>query len=340
MRDALGRRIDYLRVSVTDRCNLRCGYCVPPEGAAPFCPEEILMDEEILTVLRVARELGITHVRVTGGEPLVRKGIVPLVKAIKATGFPDVSMTTNGALLAEYAADLKEAGLDRVNISLDSLRPSTYRTITGNGKLEDVLEGIRSALSAGLHPVKINVVPMKGTNESEIPDLAGLSVDSPLHVRFIEVMPVGPALGSSGVPAKDIVAEIKKRWGQLVPIPGPVGAGPAKSFRIHNAKGTVGIISAMSSPFCDECNRLRLTSDGRLRPCLSLDTEIDIKSILRTKDPDAPKTDCDASERDLVIPKIEDGLRKAFGQALELKPKCHDFYGSHTNHRPMCQIGG
>lgn len=327
MKDSLGRIIDYLRVSVTDRCNLRCAYCVPPEGGASAYECGTLRHEEILRIVRVAREFGISHVRVTGGEPLTRTGIVDLVRGIKLAGMPDVSMTTNGVLLSKYAASLKDGGLDRVNISLDSLNPSTYKELTQNGRLEDALNGIRAALSAGLHPVKINAVLLKGVNDSEIGDLAGLSVDRPLHVRFIEVMPIGPGSDTPGLSAEDALAEIKNRW-DLLPVPGPAGAGPARSFQISGAKGTVGIISPMSSPFCDGCNRLRLTPDGYLRPCLALDTEIDLKPVLRAEDTDESQ--------------IDEGLRTAFGHALELKPAHHEFLGpnAHARLRRMYQIGG
>jgi cyclic pyranopterin phosphate synthase len=337
LKDSRGRTIDYLRVSVTDRCNLRCAYCVPLEDT-PGCETVqsddasavqeggLLTDQEILRIVRVGRDLGISHVRVTGGEPLTRKGIVGLVEGIKSAGVPDVSMTTNGVLLSKYAEPLKKAGLDRVNISLDSLKASTYAKITRNGKLEDAKAGVRSALSAGLNPVKINVVLMKGINDGEIADLAGLSVDSPLHVRFIEVMPVGPGRDMTGPTAENVLTEIEKHWGELSAESGPAGAGPARSYRIQGAKGTVGVISAMSSPFCDECNRLRLTPDGLLRPCLSLDVEIDLKPILRM--PGEHESE------------IEKGLRRAFGHALELKPAHHDFAASNGHGRRMCRIGG
>lgn len=346
MEDSRGRTIDYLRVSVTDKCNLRCVYCMPSEGAeyggtrsgdamaetVPSCgastirEDGLLTDEEILRVVRAGRDLGISHVRVTGGEPLIRKGIVALVKGVKSAGVPDVSMTTNGALLPNYAESLKEAGLDRINISLDSLNASTYAKITRNGKLKDALIGIRSALSAGLHPVKINAVLMKGINDSEIADLAGLSVYSPLHVRFIEVMPIGPGSDMTGLSAREVLTQVESGWGELEPVAGPTSAGPARSFRIQGAEGTVGIISAMSSPFCAECNRLRLTPDGFLRPCLAVDAEIDLKPILRN---------VNASESD-----IQKGLRQAFGHALDRKVAHHNFSDPNAHRRYMCRIGG
>lgn len=324
MKDSLGRTIDYLRVGVTDRCNLRCAYCVPAEDMLSAGERVFLENEEILRIVGIAQEFGISHVRFTGGEPLTRTRIVELVRHVKLMGIPDVSMTTNGVLLSTLATPLKDAGLDRVNISLDSLKPSVYKEITQNGNLSNVLEGIQAALSAGLHPVKINVVLMKGINDSEIADLAGLSVDSPLHVRFIEVMPIGPGSDTPGLSAEDALVEIKDRW-NLLPVPGPTGAGPARSYRISGAKGTVGVISPMSSPFCQDCNRLRLTPDGYLRPCLALDTEIDLKPILRAKNADESQ--------------IDEDLRKALGHALELKPAHHGFFGS-PRLRRMYQIGG
>jgi cyclic pyranopterin phosphate synthase len=337
LKDKIGRQVDYLRVSVTDRCNLRCKYCMPPEGVKLADRQETLSYEEILEVIRVAKSIGITHIRITGGEPLVRKDLPSLVQRIKELGIPDISMTTNGVLLQEYAQKLKESGLDRVNISLDSLDPSTFRSITRNGNVEDVMAGIKAALAAGLHPVKINVVMMKETNESEILDIARLSINSPLHVRFIEVMPIGTDHDEehSFITAKDALEKIQSHY-KLLRTKGPRAAGPANYYQIEGAKGTIGVISAMSEPFCSTCNRMRLTHDGKLRPCLASDTEIDLKPILRGNNPTRSRPILGQ----VYEQKVQQELQEAFETALSLKPKGHELWNHTARSRRMCQIGG
>ena len=303
--DNFNRPISYLRVSVTDRCNLRCVYCMPPEGV-PWRPhEEILRYEEIETVVRAAAELGISKVRLTGGETLVRKDLVDLVAMLaRIPGIDDLAMTTNGTLLARYADELKATGLKRVNVSLDTLRPERFRTITRLGKLSDTLEGIAAAKEAGLVPVKINTVVIRGLNDDEVVDLARLTRAPPprllpppippnfggqrgregWHVRFIEVMPLGDNAdwaGNGYVPMGEVRERIERELGELIPAKLAAGGGPARYYRLPGAQGTIGFITPISEHFCYQCNRLRLTADGKLRPCLLSDYEIDLRTPLR-----------------------------------------------------------
>jgi cyclic pyranopterin phosphate synthase len=283
--DNFNRPISYLRVSVTDRCNLRCVYCMPPEGV-PWRPhEEILRYEEIETAVRAAASLGISKVRLTGGEPLVRKGLVDLVAMIaRIPGIDDLAMTTNGILLARYAKELKAAGLKRVNVSLDTLRPERFRCITRLGELSDTLEGIAAAKEAGLVPVKVNTVVIRGLNDDEVVDFARLTYAPDWHVRFIEVMPLGDNAdwaGNGYVPLGEARERIERELGELIPAKLGVGGGPARYYRLPGAEGTVGFITPISEHFCYQCNRLRLTADGKLRPCLLSDQEIDLRTPLR-----------------------------------------------------------
>jgi cyclic pyranopterin phosphate synthase len=283
--DNFNRPISYLRVSVTDRCNLRCVYCMPP-GGIPWRPhEEILRYEEIETVVRAAAELGISKVRLTGGEPLVRLGIVNLVAMLaRIPGMDDLAMTTNGTLLTRYADELKAAGLQRVNVSLDTLRPERFRTITRLGDLSDTLEGIAAAKEAGLVPVKVNTVVIRGLNDDEVVDFARLTRAPDWHVRFIEVMPLGDKADwadNGYVPMGEVRARIERELGKLVPAKLVTGGGPARYYRLPGAQGTIGFITPISEHFCYQCNRLRLTADGKLRPCLLSDYEIDLRTPLR-----------------------------------------------------------
>jgi len=283
--DNFNRPISYLRVSITDRCNLRCVYCMPPAGVSWRPHEEILRYEEIETVVRAAASLGISKVRLTGGEPLVRKGLVDLVAMIaRIPGIDDLAMTTNGTLLAHYAGELKAAGLKRVNVSLDTLRPKRFRTITRLGELSDTLEGIATAKQAGLMPVKTNTVVIRGLNDDEVVDFARLTYAPDWHVRFIEVMPLGDNAdwaGNGYVPMSEVRERIERELGELRPAKLAAGSGPARYYRLSGAQGTIGFITPISEHFCYQCNRLRLTADGKLRPCLLSDYEIDLKSPLR-----------------------------------------------------------
>ena len=282
--DSFQRPINYLRISVTDRCNLRCIYCMPAQGVDLVSHRYILTYEEIYTITRAAAELGITKVRITGGEPLVRLGLPDLVSMIKSIGtIDDISLTTNGIWLSRYAAALKEAGLGRVNVSLDTLKEDKFKSITRSQySLSDVLEGIGVAQSVGLTPVKLNMVVMGGINDDELEDFARKTVKEGWHVRFIELMPFEgvDTVASQFIP----VSQMRKRLevlGKLEPSTPEVGNGPAKYFRFPQATGTIGFITPVSEHFCFNCNRLRLTADGKLRPCLMSDDEIDLRGPLR-----------------------------------------------------------
>ena len=325
MKDSYRREINYLRVSVTDRCNLRCVYCMPPEGVKAAPHGEVLTFEEIETVVRAAAAVGVKKVRLTGGEPLVRRGLEELVKRLSGIpGIDDLALTTNGILLPEKATALKDAGLKRVNISLDSLVPERYREITRGGDLSLVLAGVRAALEEGLHPVKVNTVVIRGFNEDEVVEIARLTVDEPLHVRFIELMPIG-SLGdwTAGrfVAAADIISVLSAELGTLVPAKEPKGGGPAKYYRLRGAAGTVGFITSMSEHFCQECNRLRLTSTGGLRPCLYDGGEFDLRAPLR---------------RGAGVEEIA-GLIEA---AVAAKPDRHHLLDGWRDRRVMSQLGG
>ncbi|MFQ5825782.1 MAG: GTP 3',8-cyclase MoaA [Dehalococcoidia bacterium] len=281
--DSFQRPIDYLRVSVTDRCNLRCIYCMPPEGIHLLPREDILSYEEIHRVVRAAVELGITRIRLTGGEPLVRDGFSRLVALIaRIEGIKDLSLTTNGILLSRWAARLKAAGVGRVNVSLDSLREERFREMSRGGRLRDVLRGIRRAQELGLTPVKLNTVVVRGINDDEILDFARRTLDEEWHVRFIELMPFGREEDptTSFVSVEEIQQQIAA-LGRLEPCHPKAGNGPAQYFRLPGARGTVGFISPVSEHFCVSCNRMRLTADGRLRLCLLDDAEEDLRGPLR-----------------------------------------------------------
>lgn len=325
LRDTFHRRINYLRVSVTDRCNLRCVYCMPPEGIDALSHSQILTYEEILRVVRLAVGLGITKVRLTGGEPLVRKGIVGLIHSIAVLpGVSDLSLTTNGTLLGKMAADLKAAGLMRVNISLDTLKPDVFERITGRPELHSVLEGIDAAMAAGLGPVKVNTVAMRGINDGEILDFAELAAKKGLEVRFIEHMPSRRDAWSGGsiVEAGEIIEKIATRYKLEKAHATRDDSGPGRMYRIGEA-GRIGVISPMSDHFCGTCNRLRLTSDGRLRSCLFSADELDLKAKLRDGSDDA---------------EIENVLR----QAVMKKPEGHGLSGAEGDFcgMEMSRIGG
>jgi cyclic pyranopterin phosphate synthase len=284
--DSFQRPINYLRISVTDRCNLRCIYCMPPDGI-PLMPRSALLAyEEIQMVVRVAVEMGINKVRLSGGEPLARAGLVNLIGMLsQIKGIDDLSLTTNGVLLKHQAAQLKEAGLHRVNISLDTLKRPRFQEITGYDKLPEVLEGIEQAHKVMLEPVKINVVVMRGINDDELLDFALLSKEG-WHVRLIELMP----LVNRGIKHPEFVSaeemyQSLASLGRLEPCSPPTGDGPARYYQLPGAKGTVGFITPISEHFCVRCNRLRLTADGRLLPCLLSDEEIDLRPSLATGAP-------------------------------------------------------
>jgi cyclic pyranopterin phosphate synthase len=330
-RDDFGRAINYLRVSVTDRCNLRCVYCMPAGGVAKRAHTDILRYEEFALIVRAAADLGISKVRITGGEPLARQGLPAFVRLVAAiSGIDDLSLTTNGTLLARHAVALAEAGLQRVNISLDTLRPDRFRRITRRGRLDDVWAGIAAARAAGLAPIKLNMVVLRGLNDDEVTDFARRTISDGWHVRFIEVMPIGANVAWTGdgvVPVPEIRARIEDEVGPLEPVHGPRGNGPARYYHLRaagavGAEGTVGFISALSDHFCSTCNRLRLTADGRLRPCLMSDHEIDLRGPLRAgAGPEA--------------------LRDLLAQAIHAKPQRHHLVEAPSPlGRTMAEIGG
>jgi cyclic pyranopterin phosphate synthase len=284
MTDAFARPITYLRVSVTDKCNLRCVYCMPEGGLDWLRREEILSYEEIAAIVRAAASVGIRSIRLTGGEPLLRRELHRLVREIANTpGVDDVSLSTNGLLLEDQIDDLVAAGLQRVNISLDTLRRDRFDAIARRPGLDKVLRGIDAAFARGLAPVKINVVVMRGQNDDELADFAELARRLPVAVRFIEVMPVHENLGmqrDTYIAASEILERLAA-VADLAPVPGPGGNGPARYFAAPGAAGTVGVISPLSHDYCDRCNRVRLTADGRLRLCLFGDHHLDLRTPLR-----------------------------------------------------------
>lgn len=288
--DNNNRTINYLRVSITDRCNLRCKYCMPEEGIHFQPHSKIMTYEEILRIIGLAVEKGVRKVRVTGGEPFVRKGVVDFIKRLyEIEQIEEVSITTNGVLLGAYAEQIRKNGIGRINISLDSLRPARFHEITGRDYFDRVWEGIETAERIGFSPIKINVVAMRGVNDDEIIDFARLTVERPFHVRFIEIMPFVEqrSWSSNKYLSVDEIKDQINTFGRLVPVPAGALDGPARRFRLEGGKGEIGFIGAFSHRFCDRCNRLRLTANGYLRSCLFSDEEIDIKTPLRQGKDDA-----------------------------------------------------
>ncbi|GMR13615.1 MAG: GTP 3',8-cyclase MoaA [Gemmatimonadota bacterium] len=285
MIDQFGRRIEYLRISVTDKCNLRCIYCMPLEGLPWLKRAEILTYEEITTIVRTASTMGLKRVRLTGGEPLVRRDLVDLVEMLSAIdGIQDISLSTNAVLFAREAESLKRAGIDRVNISLDSLKADRVDELVRRpGAYGDIMAGLDAAEAGGFHPIKINVVLMRGRNDDEIEAFAELTRERPLHVRFIEIMPTGSNLelsAESFLSCTEVIGRLRL-VDALEPVDGPVGNGPARYYRYPEAVGTIGVITPMSHTFCDDCNRLRLTADGHLRPCLFGSIQTNLRDPLR-----------------------------------------------------------
>jgi GTP 3',8-cyclase len=292
MTDGFGRRVEYLRISVTDKCNLRCVYCMPEEGLPWLGRSEILSYEEIRDVVGVMAAMGLRRVRLTGGEPLVRRDLHELVAMLRGIeGIEEISLSTNAVLLREHAARLRDAGVDRVNVSLDSLRPERVDAIARRaGSYQAIMDGLAAAEEVGFAPIKVNAVILRGRNDDELEDFARITLERPWHIRFIEVMPVGENLGVSMaeyVPAVEMLQRLRS-IGALRPVPGPAGNGPATYFRFDGAAGTVGVITPMSHNYCDRCNRMRLTANGRLRPCLFGDIETDLRTPLRAGQPIEP----------------------------------------------------
>ena len=299
MIDQFGRSVRYLRISVTDKCNLRCVYCMPMEGLPWLKRDELLSYEEIAEIVRTMAGLGLERVRLTGGEPLVRKDLTELVRMIaEVDGIRDISLSTNAVLLAPVAEELREAGVNRVNISLDSLQKERVEAIARRpGSYEGIMAGLDAAERVGFEPLKINVVLMRGRNDDEIEDFARMTRERPWHVRFIEIMPTGSNLELSAenfISCKEALERVR-RIGELEPVEGPSGNGPATYYRFADGVGTIGVITPMSHNFCDRCNRMRLTADGQLRPCLFGDLQTNLRDPLRAGDD--------------IVPLIEETLR-------------------------------
>lgn len=328
MIDGFGRTIDYLRISVTDKCNLRCKYCMPEGGIELMPHEELLSLEELYRVVRIMEGLGIKKVRFTGGEPLVRKNLIKLIEDVgRLPGIEEIAMTTNGVLFGDKALELKNAGLTGVNISLDTLDKEHFRVITGADAVDDVLNAIKKAQEADIK-VKINCVPCMELNEADIVELAAIAMENDVDVRYIELMPLGCGKDFHGLPSDEILAKLEVAYGQGTPTEIQCGNGPAQYYKFENFKGRIGFISPMSHKFCSECNRVRLTAEGRLKLCLHYDTGIELKPLLRGG--------CSDEE-----------IRTAILESLKKKPKAHHFEQEltpceveHSDNRRMVQIGG
>ncbi len=326
--DNYGRKINYLRISITDHCNLKCYYCTPFSGRSHLERAEILTYEEMLTVARAAAAVGITQIRITGGEPLVRKGVVEFCRMLShLDGLKNLALTTNGIYLQEMAEPLFKAGVRRINISLDTLRPERFEKITGYNWLPRVLAGIKRAEYIGMHPIKINAVVMRGINDDEIEELARLTLNKPYHVRFIELMPTNSSAYGDYETLFVPVEEFMKKIHQIERVqiePATDSYGPARLCKLPGAIGKVGFIAPISWHFCGSCNRLRLTADGKIKTCLFSQEEIDIKTALRTG----------ATQDDII---------DIFKQAVAEKPSGH--YLNAKDHQNACKramraIGG
>lgn len=312
MRDGFGRNVDYLRLSVTDLCNYRCGYCMPAEGICKRRHEDILRVEECVEIVRAAADCGIKKVRLTGGEPLVRRGILDICREIAAIpGVEELCLTTNGSRLTQLAAPLREAGVSRLNISLDTLRPDRFAYMTRVGRLEDVRQGLAAAKEAGFTRIKLNTVLIKGFNDSEIPDFVDIARRYPVEIRFIELMPIGEGKKVPFFPAQAVL--------EACPDLRPVeGSGVARLYRSPGGRGIVGLIEPMSRRFCGSCNRIRVTADGKLKPCLHSDQELSLRGL------------------------HGEALRRAIRAGIAAKPEGHRMTetGRSEASRNMNQIGG
>lgn len=325
MTDGIGRTIDYLRVSVTDKCNLRCQYCMPKEGVKRLPHDSLLSLEELYRVIAVMADLGVKKIRFTGGEPLVRKNLVKLIADVrKISGIEEIALTTNGILLGEKACVLKAAGVDRVNVSLDTCDEKTFERITGYDGYRQVREGILAARAAGMG-VKINCVPCRELNGGEWEELALLAKTDGIDVRFIELMPVGCGKIFTGIPSDEVLNRLAKRFGEPKACDKKRGNGPAVYYEFDGFKGKIGLISPMSHKFCEACNRVRLTAEGQLKLCLHFNSGIDLKPLLREN-----MTDCELKDRIFEV--------------VKQKPASHKFEQSvqeaQNDTRKMVQIGG
>jgi GTP 3',8-cyclase len=322
LQDQFGRGIEYLRISVTDRCNFRCVYCMPVEGLQWLPKADILTYEEIAEVVRQLAPLGLRRLRITGGEPTIRPDLPALVRMLRdVDGIEDIALSTNGVKLPQMSAALREAGLDRINMSADSLREDRIIAIARRNLGLDPVRAALAAEAAGLGPIKINVVVMRGINDDEIVDFARLTLEHPWHVRFIELMPVGEMRDLTWdhiVPSPEVLERIAT-LGNLTSDAGPRGNGPAAYYRVGNSPGTIGVITPMSHTYCGSCNRVRLTADGRLRTCLYGDHEVDLRTALRAGAP----------------------LEPLFRRALAEKPKEHNLLQMQIGGlKALSQVGG
>lgn len=327
MIDIYKRKIDYIRISITDRCNLRCVYCMPEEGIRLIKHDEVLSYEEIIRLCKLFSKIGISKVKLTGGEPLVRRDVHRLIKSIKEIdGIDNVTLTTNGILLKDAIDELVKAGLDAVNISIDTLKNDTYRELTRIGDVNKVLNGIKKCLEYKDLKVKLNCVPIKGRNEGEIIDLIKLCKDDDISIRFIEMMPIGLGKNMQGLNDEEIMSLIEKNIGKLTPYSGKLGNGPSNYYSIEGYKGKVGFISAVNHKFCQTCNRVRLTCEGFLKACLQYDIGTDLKTMLRNGSSD-------------------DEILEAVKSTIYNKPESHNFKivkneNEKVEYRGMSQIGG
>ncbi len=322
MTDGFGRKAEYLRISLTDRCNLRCGYCMPPEGVRCLSHDQILTLEETVRIAGVMKTAGIRKVRLTGGEPLVRKNIGELLRMLAKMSFPDgVYITTNATLLREKLDEIVKAGIAGINISLDTLRPETFCKLTGTDLLEEVIAAVDVAYKTGIR-IKLNCVPIEGINDDELIDIAGYAKDRNIDVRFIELMPIGCAVNYTGVPSAKIIDDLSKVYGKPTQRTKDAGSSPAVMYDLPGFTGGIGFISPLSAPFCSSCNRLRLTSEGFLKLCLEKPDGIDLKTLIRQGISD--------NELKCVIEK-----------AVMQKRAAHDLNrASASEQRKMVQIGG
>jgi len=321
MIDSYGRKIDYLRISVTDRCNLRCKYCMPKEGVNLLSHDDILSYDEIVRLSGIFSELGIERIKLTGGEPLVRKGLPNLIRELKKIpGIKNVTLTTNGIELSKYISELEDAGLDGINVSLDTLDSDKFRDITGEGELGSVLQGIDECLEHGKVELKVNTVLFDDADEKEYIDLIEYFEGKNVKLRFIEMMPIGLGSEFVGRKASEVFGALEDKYGKAS-VSNLLGAGPAKYYRFADLNTEIGFISAISHSFCETCNRVRLTSEGKLRQCLAFDNEIDLKSCLRNGANDSE-------------------LKEIITSAIFNKPKGHLFSKEGSGKTIMSKIGG
>ncbi len=326
MQDQYGREIDYVRISITDRCNLRCTYCMPEDGLVDYTSHTaILSYEEILRVAKSLAALGIKKIKLTGGEPLVRLGCADLVRELKAIeGIEQVTITTNGVLLADLAEDLIQAGIDGINVSLDTVEREIFTQITRRDYFDKVMAGIEKVKSLSYRNLKINCVPIAQFNKNEIVKLAAQAKDYPLSVRFIELMPIGLAKEFTAVSKEDIMAMLTEAFGEMTPYEGTLGNGPAEYYSLPDFKGHIGFIGAIHNKFCGQCNRIRLTSGGFLKLCLNQNKGDDLLPLIRGNTSD-------------------EELTEAMRSIIYQKPLAHHFYEedqNDTDSRQMFQVGG